>query len=101
MLDIRQAIPLILVLNEIVTNAIKYGLSARQPKLSCYLDDTGEVITLKLVDNGPGMARKDYDGGAGLGSQIIKGLVHQMRGEIVTQNLEPGMTTVLTIPTKH
>jgi PAS domain S-box-containing protein len=101
MLDIRKATPLILVINEIVTNSIKYGLGAKQPRLAFYLDRGAEVMTLKLVDNGPGMAFKDNDGGSGLGSQIIKGLVHQMRGEIVTQNLDPGMTTVLTIPTKH
>lgn len=101
MLDIRQATPLILVINEIVTNSIKYGLGAEQPKLTCSIDQTAEQMTLKLIDNGPGIALKESANGSGLGSQIIQGLVHQMRGEIVTQNLDPGMATVLTIPTRH
>lgn len=99
MLDIRQATPLILVINEIVTNSIKHGLVAEQPKLICSIHQDDAVMALEFVDNGPGMAPKDASSGSGMGSQIIQGLVHQMRGEIDTKNLHPGMATTLTIPT--
>lgn len=99
MLNIGKATPLILVINEIVTNSIKYGLGAERPKLTCSVNEKAGEITLELIDNGPGITLAGNDTGSGLGSQIIQGLVHQMRGEIVTRNLDPGMATVLTIPT--
>lgn len=101
MLDITQATPLILVINEIITNAIKYGLGAERPKLVCSINENAEGIRLKFTDNGPGLEPTGDKGGSGLGSQIIQGLVHQLRGKIVTQNLYPGLATILTIPTKQ
>ncbi|NCP14715.1 MAG: DUF4118 domain-containing protein [Sphingomonadales bacterium] len=100
MMSIGQASPLVLVVNEIITNALKYGLSSNQPKLTVSAASSGEEVVLVISDNGPGIAPATPDTKSGLGRQIMDGLVHQMRGEIAIQSDGSGTTITLTIPTK-
>lgn len=97
-MNISQASPLVLVINEIVTNSIKYGLCSKEPKLSVSAFKSSEQMTLKVSDNGPGISPTTTKEKPGLGGQIIEGLVHQMRGEIVIQSAGSGTTIVLTVP---
>jgi two-component sensor histidine kinase/tetratricopeptide (TPR) repeat protein len=82
MLDVSQAIPVGIILNEAVTNAFKYAFPG---------DSTGEIrITVKKVarqiricisDNGGGLP-KDFTLGKAnsLGMTLIKGLAGQLHG---------------------
>lgn len=97
-INISQASPLVLVVNEIVTNSLKYGLSSKKPRLSVSAVNSREQMTLVISDNGPGIFPKTADKEPGIGSQIVEGLVHQMRGEIVVQSAGTGTTVILTIP---
>lgn len=98
-IQIGQASPLVLVINEIVTNSLKHGLGSKEPRLSVSAVNAGEQMTLAISDNGPGISRTTAEEKRGLGSQIIEGLVHQMRGEFVIQSAGSGTTIVLTLPT--
>lgn len=99
-IKISQASPLVLVLNEIVTNSLKYGLSSKEPRLSISAVRSSEQVTLVISDNGAGICPAAAEEKSGQGSEIVEGLVHQMRGEIVTQSASTGTKVVLTIPTR-
>lgn len=98
MVNISQASPLVLVVNEIVTNSLKYGLSAEFPKLAISAIESKERMTLTISDNGSGISPAASGKKPGLGSQIIEGLLHQMRGEFVIESSGSGTAFVLTIP---
>lgn len=98
MVNISQASPLVLVVNEIITNSLKYGLTSKQPKLTVSAVNESEEITLIIEDNGPGISPITAEKKPGLGNQIMEGLVHQMRGEIVVQSAGSGTRVVLKVP---
>ena len=97
MMGIRQASPLVLAVNEIITNSLKYGLSSKQPKLTVTANNVSDEIALVIRDNGPGISTTTEQN-LGMGSKIVKGLVSQMRGTLVIQSDGSGTANVLTIP---
>ena len=98
MMSIRQASPLVLAVNEIITNALKHGLSSEYPKLTVSAIDTSDAMTLEIRDNGPGISATMTEKKPGLGSDIVRGLVSQMRGTLVVQSDCSGTANVLTVP---
>ena len=83
-LDISHAIPLGLIINEAVTNSIKYAFpDNRQGEISILLIDDGYRIKLELTDNGIGMP--EIEGGAesgSLGLVLMKGLSEDIDANI-------------------
>ena len=82
-LDLNQAIPCGLILNELVTNALKYAFPGRRSGeiavgLSC--DSEGQV-TLRVSDDGVGMPTGS-DTKRSLGLGIVDVLVRQLGGVI-------------------
>ena len=98
MMNIGPASPLVLAVNEIITNSLKYGLSSEQPKLTVTASNVSDEMTLVIRDNGPGIAATTREKKPGMGSEIIKGLVSQMRGTLVIQSDGSGTANVLTVP---
>lgn len=98
MMNIRQATPLALAVNEIITNSLKYGLSSKQPKLTVTVNNVSNEMTLVIRDNGPGIAAITPDKRPGMGSEIVTGLVSQMRGTLVVHSDGTGTANVLTVP---
>ena len=87
-LSAAQAIPLALVLNEAVTNSIKYAFPGnRQGEITIRMQQIGENIELVIMDNGVGMARAkgnaDIDS---LGLKLMRGLTEEIRGQILFEN---------------
>lgn len=70
-----KAVPLALIVNELVTNAIKYG------KLPCRVEThaDGDKLTLRVSDKGQGPASEHRKG---LGSRIVKAFAKQLGGEL-------------------
>lgn len=82
-LDVDTAIPLGLILNELVTNSCKYAFhSIQNGYISIAINEInkGEYL-LEYRDNGPGIA-KDYDfkKAESLGLRLIQRLIKQLRG---------------------
>jgi len=75
-LNISHAIPLGLIINEAVTNSIKYAFPGnRKGEISIVMTDDGEQIKLELADNGIGMPQNTYETELeSLGLQLMKGL---------------------------
>lgn len=79
------AIPLGLLVTELVTNALKHAFATRPGRIRIALKRrTDGRFDLTVADNGPG--RPEVGGAPGLGSVIIAGLVAQLDGEITTRN---------------
>ena len=93
--NIGTAVPLGLILNEFITNALKYGVRpAGQRSASDRLGDDrdievgvsieGDFIRVSVTDAGPGFAAGfDPHKGTGLGLQVVRSLVRQLRGELI------------------
>lgn len=75
------AMPLALILNELLTNAVKHGLKGRnQGTIRVDFAHQGGSYTLSVEDDGPGFdlqALRDRLSGL----RLIQGLVRQLRGE--------------------
>ncbi|MCK4765003.1 MAG: PAS domain S-box protein [Candidatus Aminicenantes bacterium] len=88
-LDIETAIPLGLLINELVTNALKYSFpGGRAGELRVVLDVSKGVgkkyeYHLIVVDNGVGFpAERDFRDSGTLGMLLVNSLVQQLRGTI-------------------
>ncbi len=83
-LDISHAIPLGLIINEAVTNSIKYAFpNDRKGEISILLIDDGGQIKLELSDNGIGMPKMANETESGsLGILLMKGLSEDIDANI-------------------
>jgi two-component sensor histidine kinase len=83
-LDISHAIPLGLIINEAVTNSIKYAFpNNRKGEISISMVDHEDRVKLDLADNGIGMLQIDCEAGAGsLGLELMKGLSEDINADI-------------------
>jgi two-component sensor histidine kinase len=74
-----SAMPLALILNELLTNAVKHGMRGRAGTIQVGLERDGEALVLSVEDQGPG-----FDLGAvarrSSGLQLVQGLARQLRG---------------------
>lgn len=96
-LDIVQAVPCGLILNELITNSYKYAFSHQQEgEILIVFDKLEDSFRLRIADNGIGLP-EDFDlrKARSLGMQLIASLVRQIGGalEIVHQ---PGASFTLT-----
>lgn len=80
--DIDTAIPLGLIINELITNTYKYGFDAEVPKLNIKLiksDDNNYVLNVK--DNGVGLPEGfDFETARSLGLRLVRRLSKQLQG---------------------
>ena len=84
-LDVAQAVPLGLILNEAITNCIKYAFkNCQKGKITISLDETAEhYCTLTISDNGCGLpAGYDQARSTSLGMSLMHGLSRQLGGTI-------------------
>jgi two-component sensor histidine kinase len=98
-----HAISAALIVNELVTNAVKYAYPNKRGEiwitLSCF-GDTGFSICVR--DNGVGLPR-DFDpqNASGLGMRLVKALVQQLHGTLEVQAVDPGTQFCIIVPNSH
>lgn len=87
-LNINQAIPCALILNELITNAFKYAFETKDSgKLSIHLQSDGDTIALIVKDNGRGLPEDINEQASGsLGLTLVRQLTKQLEGELKVQN---------------
>tara|TARA_R110002050_G_scaffold68095_5_gene147709 strand:- start:14968 stop:16965 length:1998 start_codon:yes stop_codon:yes gene_type:complete len=87
-LDIDTAIPIGLIVNELLTNALKYAFpeNATGNIMISLSKSNPETLTLKVSDNGVGKIFGLAPKGTGFGSQLIKLLTQQLNGEMNEEN---------------
>jgi two-component sensor histidine kinase len=100
-LSTDRAISCALIVNELITNAVKYA----------YKDETGGKLTVRVAsaaepkfrivvrDEGAGLpARFDPQRAKGLGMRIINSFCKQLNGDLAIQSRSPGTEFIITIP---
>ena len=91
-LDVDVAMPLGLVINELVTNAFKHALPhAHAPALRIELRSTAAAgLELEIEDNGPGITPGQRGARRlSFGNRLVEALVQQLKGHIAMEN-RPG-----------
>ncbi|TXF89058.1 tetratricopeptide repeat protein [Neolewinella aurantiaca] len=96
-LNMDQAIPIGLILNELVTNAYKYAFkpNKRDAELSIEFQrvDMGKNYELRVADNGSGLPEGyELRSQKGLGLNLVRGLARQLGGTWRITNLKTGGT---------
>ena len=82
-LDVDRAIPIGLIVNELVTNALKYAFpEKREGTISIRLTEVEGHLHLKVADDGVGLADSKKIQGTGFGTQLISLLTQQMDGKM-------------------
>ncbi len=82
-LDIDTAVPLGLIVNEILTNALKYAFpDGRAGKIEIKLEQTPDgLLRLAVKDDGVGKGHSPT-AGTGFGGQLVSLLAQQLRGKL-------------------
>ena len=101
-LDINRAIPLGLIINELVTNALKHAFpDLEKGNITVDLSKSDDKhLLLTVSDDGSGMPPEvDFQSAESLGLQLVKDLSDQLRGTLHVQSEHSSGTLVkLTFP---
>ena len=100
-LDVDRAIPVGLILNELVSNSLKYGqVTGATGGVRVDLHQTGDVYTIIVRDYGPGIpeGRSDSGNKTSLGLQLVRALASQLDGTFSMEN-DSGLVCTLIFPT--
>jgi two-component sensor histidine kinase len=99
MLDIDKALPIGLIINELVTNALKYAYSnTSRPSLNITLTEEETKLVCSIKDNGIGINEQQWKQKKNsFGKQLITALCKQLRAQ---QSLvvDEGTNFTITIP---
>jgi two-component sensor histidine kinase len=92
-LDVDTAMPVGLIVNELLTNALKYAFPAgRLGKIKLSLNQIGaNLMELRIEDNGIGKVLNVTPKGTGFGTQLVGLLTQQLDGKLL-QTVENGTT---------
>lgn len=97
-----RAIPVALVVNELVTNAVKYahpGSGACHVQVRLAPAEAGGIVRLSVRDDGPGLPDGfDPAAGGGLGMRIVTAFAQQLGAELKVEVQRPGSEFALLIP---
>lgn len=98
-MDVSSAIPIGLIMNELITNSIKHAFEdTEEPHIWIRLEKVGDkLLELTVRDNGKGMEEEVDNPEVGLGLDLIKSLTDQLDGKSTFQN-ERGVHFHLVIP---
>lgn len=90
-LDVDTAVPIGLIVNELLTNALKYAFPENKTgAISISLEKTNaNNLKLKVSDNGIGKVKGLAPKGTGFGSQLVNLLTQQLNGKM-TEHSESG-----------
>lgn len=82
-LDVDRAIPIGLIVNELITNSLKYAFpDNRNGKITITLSETDSQLLLKVCDDGVGFDGSKGIKGTGFGTQLVKLLTKQLDGNM-------------------
>ncbi len=87
-LDVDTAVPIGLIVNELLTNALKYAFpnDGKGNILISLSQSTPEILTLRVADNGIGKEIGTTPKGTGFGSQLIQLLTQQLDGKMIEEH---------------
>jgi two-component sensor histidine kinase len=97
LLPTDQAIPMGLIVNELVTNALKYAFpSETKGTVMVTLKRVPGQLRLTVVDDGKGVDPRRAD--SGLGGRLVEGFAQQLGGQVERESGSQGTTVRLILP---
>jgi two-component sensor histidine kinase len=94
-LDIDTVIPLGLIMNELITNALKYAFEhTKKAKLELTMIEEEETLRVILKDNGVGMDQSTIEKSNAFGWKMIRSLSRKVKADIQVTN-DKGTTITL------
>ncbi|MBL7818326.1 MAG: hypothetical protein JNL70_25160 [Saprospiraceae bacterium] len=98
--SIDTAIPLGLILNELITNCYKYAFTGRQKgKITVIFHQNEKDLYLCVSDNGVGLPEDfDIQKTNSLGMNLVRGLVRQMNGKLKFRSNTEGAVFEINCP---
>jgi PAS domain S-box-containing protein len=97
LLALNAAIPCGLIVNELISNALKHAFPAGRSgriKISMKLGD-GDIVELRVEDNGVGIpAGIDFETTSTLGLQLVQLLTSQLKGTLDVNRVNPTCFTI-------
>lgn len=99
LMNVDQAIPLSLIINELITNAFKYAYDDNNnPELVIKLKKHSDDLELVIADNGKGINMEEWkDKEGSFGKELIQTFVKQLNGYL-SLVVDRGAKFTLTIP---
>jgi two-component sensor histidine kinase len=96
-IPLDRAVPIGLILNEVVTNSVKYAFDEEGGVINVTfrVNETIGEAELCVRDNGRGMGPARV---GSLGLRLVESLSRQLGGRLTTPEVSKGTTTVLTFP---
>jgi two-component sensor histidine kinase len=92
----EKAVPIGLIVNELLTNAIKYAFEPDVPgEINIHVKKHAQTLELVVADNGKGMVEGIQ--GTGFGHQLVKSMTRQLKAEYLL-SLTSGVEHRLMIP---
>ena len=87
-MDVDTAIPLGLILNELVSNALKHAFNKNGGKLSIELKVEQKSLLFTVKDNGRGIKTDAKDKKEGFGLRLIDSLARKLKATVSLDNSE-------------
>jgi two-component sensor histidine kinase len=96
-MNINQAVPLSLLLNECIVNCYKHAFAGRKEgKIDIVLDLNGDKVEIQVADNGHGLPDDfEFEIQQSLGVTLIRTLVSQLRGSARYESTGEGTRFIL------
>lgn len=88
-MDVDTAIPLGLILNELIMNSLKYAFNGvEKPILNIKLFEQNQQMVLEFSDNGNGKAEDLKESSHSFGMKLIQSLTRQLSGNLSISNAD-------------
>jgi PAS domain S-box-containing protein len=100
LLPTDEAIPIGLIVNELVTNALKYAFpSETRGTVMVTLKRVPGALRLTVADDGKGVDIRRAD--SGLGGRLVEGFAQQLGGHVERESSSQGTTVHLILPSRE
>jgi len=100
LLPTDRAIPIGLIVNELVTNAVKYAFPGEtKGTVLVTLKRVPGALRLTVADDGQGADLRRAD--SGLGSRLVDGFAQQLGGQVERESGKKGTIVSLTLPSRE
>jgi chemotaxis protein methyltransferase CheR len=100
LLPTDRAIPIGLIVNELVTNVVKYGFPGEaKGTVTVTLKRVPGELRLTVTDNGQGLDPRRAD--SGLGRKLVDGFAQQLGGQVERKSDSQGTTVHLILPSRE
>ncbi|WP_341904801.1 sensor histidine kinase [Fluviicola taffensis] len=83
-LPISKAVPIGLIMNELITNSYKHAMTEdKKLVVTIHVSQVGNSLQIEVTDNGPGISADRQNGSSTLGFELIRSLCEQIDASFI------------------